>query len=143
MIVALDADNIVVGYFSDEQLSIDNALSSIKARGCPAVSAEYIADTEAVIAQICSVGVYFDPELRALLPRPVLPYQPPFIIAGDGSEIATISGLPDEAEVEVSGHRAGCVSDGKFSMTAATPGTYQVLVKKPPYLPRVFIVEAS
>jgi hypothetical protein len=62
-------------------------------------------------------------------------------ILSDGSDLATINGLPEPCTVLFQEEEYD-VTDGVFSFTVDAPGTYIIKVKAWPYLDSEFTVEA-
>lgn len=66
-------------------------------------------------------------------------------ILADGVDEATITGLPTECNVTVSGPVDGStpVTNGTFAMTADIPGIYMVKIESWPYLKQEFEIVAT
>lgn len=66
-------------------------------------------------------------------------------INADGVEVATISGLPNPTEVELSGvkRQKFQVLDGVIELVTTTPGRYAFLLKAFPYKDKEIIIHAT
>ncbi|MFV3131961.1 hypothetical protein [Niveispirillum sp. KHB5.9] len=75
-----------------------------------------------------------------ITPRPILPQFDKTSILADGTDIATLSGLPDPCTVLVNGEEH-TITGGTLELDADYPGTWRVEIRHFPY--RDFVQEIT
>jgi len=98
------------------------------------------------VGQVDPVHQYIDvtdPANPVVADKQPLPYTvDKTTVVADGVDIVTISGLPDSAEVEVSGAVATPTA-GVVELTFASPGDYTVQMRAFPYLDAEVTIHAT
>lgn len=110
------------------------------------VALQAMLEGESVIqddGQYNDITHYVDPS-GAVQPRAELPSNfDKLTIFGNGTDVATLSGLPVGTVVTVDGASKHQVDDGVFEFTAILPAVYDISVVAWPYFDKAFQIKAT